>query len=407
MARLLTAGAESNDLTVEGLLQNAGTVTTQTSNVRSGTRSFKIASASSMFVSSTFPALVSARHYFLRAWIMVDQRPSVSMAFHYMNTSTTSYNVQLGVNGELIFRAGTTTLFTTTDSFIDLNVWYRLEFHHMYNTTASAADFGELRINGISIASDSADRFSSLPSGGPSFGTSVATGTITYVDDYAFNDDQGASQNTWPDADGHVTMLFPTADSAVGLGWTLGTGTAISANGFGSVDNQPPTGDADLAVGSDPKQIRNASANANTNYDATMTTYSAAGIPAGATVIVVDPITATAAPVVTSAKAGTVGVVSNPAIANVALGAGGTAGAFWSGVAGGVYNTGWKISHGTVTYSPSVTLGTAPVMRITQVTSSTRIAVVCFMGIMVEYIPVGAKAKTNVIGQAVQRAAVR
>jgi hypothetical protein len=87
----------------------------------------------------------------------------------------------------------------------------------------------------------------------------------------------------------------------------------------------------------------------------------------------------------TSAKVGQVGVVSNPAIAVINLTA--NSGQFWSGTAAGTYPTGWKWSHGTVTYAPSVTLGTAPVMRVTQVTSSTRIAMACFMGIYVDYTP--------------------
>lgn len=192
-------------------------------------------------------------------------------------------------------------------------------------------------------------------------------------------------------ASSKVALLVPTADSAVGTGWTLGTGTAISGNsGSTAVKNTPPLGVADLAAGSDVKQIRNASANASVSYDATLTTYSAAGINAGDTVLAVQNVTSTAAPVTTSSKQGLVGMASNPAITTIALGAGGTAGAFWSGAGGGTYATGWKASFGTLTTSPSVTLGTAPVMRVTQVTSSTRIAVVCFMAAWVAWTPAAA-----------------
>jgi hypothetical protein len=135
-----------------------------------------------------------------------------------------------------------------------------------------------------------------------------------------------------------------------------------------------------------------------------MTTYTAAGAGAGATVNAVLPVVATAAPVTTSSKAGTVGVVSNPAITNVSLGATGTAGAFWSGLAGGTYGAGWKWSLGTMTQAPTVTLGTAPVMRITQVTSSTRIAVVCFMGIYVDFTPAASGTTYTKSGFAVESA---
>jgi hypothetical protein len=110
-------------------------------------------------------------------------------------------------------------------------------------------------------------------------------------------------------------------------------------------------------------------------------------VAAGDTVLAVRNVIATAAPVTTSSKQGLIGNASNPAITTIALGAGGTAGAFWSGVAGGTFPTGWKVSFGTLTTSPSVAVGTAPVMRVTQVTSSTRIAMVCFMGLLVAWTP--------------------
>jgi hypothetical protein len=209
-------------------------------------------------------------------------------------------------------------------------------------------------------------------------GDTVASTFTLYFDDFV------ADSSVIP-GEGAVVLLKPTGDQAW-FGWRLGTNTAFG-NGYESVNNTPPLGVADLAAGSDPKQIRNAVASANDSYDALMTTYTAAGIGAGSTIEAIRPIVLTAAPVTTSAKLGTVGVVSNPTIANVSLGATGTAGAFWSGVTAGTFPTGWKFSGGTFTVAPAVTLGTAPVMRITQVTSSTRIAMVCFMGMYVDYTP--------------------
>ena len=181
-----------------------------------------------------------------------------------------------------------------------------------------------------------------------------------------------------------VGLLVPTADSARSTGWK--TGAAGTTSLFAAVDNTPPTGVAD--PGTATSQIRNGVAEANGSYDATLTTYTAAGIVTGSTVLGVRPIVAVAAPVATTPKQGTVGVVSNPAIANIALEAGnGTAGAFWNAVAAGTFPTGWKLSRGTLTLSPTVTLGTAPVMRITQVTSNTQTADVAFMGLLVAWSP--------------------
>jgi hypothetical protein len=62
-----------------------------------------------------------------------------------------------------------------------------------------------------------------------------------------------------------------------------------------------------------------------------------------------------------------------------------------------------------MTETPTVTLGTAPVMQITQVTASTRVAIVCFVGMYVDYTPAAAlpPERPQVISQAVQRTAVR
>jgi hypothetical protein len=257
---------------------------------------------------------------------------------------------------------------------------------------AGTIDQCEARLAGVSFASASGLTVSDTAPTNISVGhnvfsaQAVSAGTVIYHDDVAVNDSTGAAQNSWP-GDEKIVLLRPTADSAVGTGWTLGNATATGGNAWQRLNKAPPDSAADLTTAADADQIRNATSNANSSYDATMTTYTAAGIAAGDTVNVVVPIVATGAPVVTSAKAGTIGVASNPAIANIALGAGGTSGAFWSGVAPGTYPTGNKWSFGTTTYAPSVTLGTAPVMRVTQVTSSTRIAIVTEMGIYVSYTP--------------------
>lgn len=286
-----------------------------------------------------------------------------------------------------------------TQHILELSVTYDASFH------ATAA---ELRVDFASVATwTGAGTISGI--GTPGFGAPQAPGAnyVINFDDCVYNDGTGAVNNSWPNGE-KVGLALPISDSAVGTGWTLGTGTAIAGNsGSTAVKNTPPLGVADLAAGSDTKQIRNSSSNANTSYDANLTTYTSLGIGASDTVNAVQPIVATASPVATSAKQGTVGISSNPVIANVALGAGGTSGAFWSGAAGGTYPTGWKWSYGTMTETPTVTLGNSPVARITQVTSSTRIAVVCFLGAYVGWLPAATALPPHptVVDTAVDRAA--
>lgn len=361
-----------------------GAVSQDTSTFRSGVAGWRCSNVTAgdiAFLSGPTVSFVDGRTYFLRAYFSQVSRATTILRLGggtneiQVNCGTSSVS-QLFVNGVQQGSNGPTLIGST---------WSRVELKGVATAT-NTWTAAELLVDGVSVATWSG---SVARTNGFSWGGIVTNATFSmqmFVDDVALNDDQGASNNSFP-GDGAVLLLVPTADSAVGTGWVLGANTAIASNGFGSVDNCPPLGVADLAAGSDPKQIRNATSAANSNYDATMTTYTAAGVTAGATVNAVQPVVATAAPVTTSSKQGTVGVVSNPAITNIALGATGTSGAFWGGATAGTYGAGWKWSFGTMTALPSVTLGTAPVMRITQVTASTRIAMVCFMGMYVDYSP--------------------
>ena len=74
--------------------------------------------------------------------------------------------------------------------------------------------------------------------------------------------------------------------------------------------------------------------------------------------------------------------ISNPTQAKT------TIGTFYNGSAvAGTYATGWARKAGAIVASPSVTLGSSPVLTVTQDTSSTRIADVCFMGVLVAWTP--------------------
>lgn len=286
-------------------------------------------------------------------------------------------NTQIGSNGPTLNTSGT---------------WYRIEMSVTLDASGIATA-AEGRVDGTSFASGSG-----LSGGGNFSGNVFALGwndapganKVVNIDDTGLNDSTGATFNSWV-GDHGVVLLIPTADSAKGTGWT--NDAATTTNLFDAVNNLPPVGIADTTASTGLHQLRNATANANSSYDATLTSYTAAGVPAGATVNAVLPFCVTGAPSGTSPKAGTFGVVSNPAIANIALNASISAGNFYAGAIAGTYGTGWKGSFGTATFSPSVVLGTAPVLRVTQVTSSTRIAMVAFMCMLVDYTPAVAATK--------------
>jgi hypothetical protein len=411
MARLWTAGAETRSGTsavagLDMLLGGSVAPAYDTGTVRSGAVSWKCQGTVSLSssVQQTITQAVGTTYY-VRAYVNFSVLPDPSAAQTPILGQAGRWTVSHKKADNKLYLQYNLVDIGSPSAAITTGVWYMLELAWRVGT--GALDYAEFKLDGTSIASETNSSRVDTAGSNVQAGFLLASNTgVVFVDDIAINDDTGGSQNSWP-GDGKVVLLVPTSDNARSAGWVGGAGGTTSL--FAAVDNTPPVGVAD--TGTNTSQIRNATAEANTNYDANMTTYTAAGVGASDTVNVVVPLISTAAPVVTSSKQGTVGVASNPAITNIALGAGGVAGAFWSGVAAGTYPTGWKASFGTTTYAPSVTLGTAPVMRVTQVTSSTRIADVCFMGMYVDYTPAAAPPDAHgpaprVANQAVHRSSV-
>ncbi len=237
-----------------------------------------------------------------------------------------------------------------------------------------------IRLDGVTLHTESATNFTDVTTFDPYFGWFGGPGVskILYIDDIAINDDQGASQTTWP-GDGNIVCLVPTADSVRDALWTGGAGG--TSNLFAAVDNKPPVG---TATETDTTQIEHAGSAAGTtdDYEATMQTYTVGGVPAGATITLVQAVAAHGEDVTTGAKVLSIEVLSNPVIAS--------AGNFTVGDASpallATYPSEWGLRADTVSYAPSPTLGTAPVMRVRRPETAARVASVCFMGMQVEYV---------------------
>lgn len=399
MARLWTVGFEigsaAQAAASDGLSLNGATFSA--TKVRSGAQALKADSAAGNLAANIqrnandTVAPVSGVTYLFRAYMLFDNLPGSTVEVTRLG-ATTWASARLTSAGKLQLFDDTGAAQIGSDSSetiaADGTTWHRIELSCKV-VSGGGTDVFELRLNGTTVATGSANYTDSLISYAANAGWISAPGAnkICYVDDMALNDDSGGSQNSYPGS-GKVVLLVPTADSARGTGWV---NDANAASGFFDAnDNKPPAGIAQTVASTGLHQIQNATSNANSSVDLTMQTYTVAGIGSTDTINVITPCVFTGAPVVTAAKAGTVGVVSNPTIANISLGATGTSGAFWQGATAGTWAAGWKWSQGTQTYAPSVTVGTAPVMRITQVTSSTRIAMVCFMGMYVDYTPFAA-----------------
>jgi hypothetical protein len=397
MARLLNAGAEGKEGAVAVTPIDLFNFAVSNTQVRSGSWAYAPPGG---ITANTSIVGATARSYFLRVYVFIPSALSSTVQFQILQ-SIQGYEARIAADRTVgLFASNAGTQIGSSSAALSLSTWHRIEVRAKINT--GAADEAELLVNGVQIAVTTTGSETDTAPDRINIANNSSNPTI-YLDDIAFNDDTGASQNSWP-GDGKLVLALPISDNAVGTGWTLGTGTAISSNGWSAVDNTPPLGVANVGAGSDQWQIHNATSAANSNYDANLKTYTNLGIGPLDTINVLIPIIATGAAVVTSAKQGTVGISSNPVIANIALK---TDGAFWSGATEAAYPSGWKISYGTVTYNPTVTLGNSPVMRITQVTSSTRTANVCFMGMYVDYTPAAVVAALAeppfIVPQAVKR----
>lgn len=393
MARLWTSGAEFNDTLSSAaiyILESAHGIggaglTFDSGAPRSGAFSFKCDSGVSNTAVKVYldPAITitNGRYYFDRRYIKFTDLPNspVTVAMIDSGDVVAGCSAKLTSAGKLqLFNVATDTQ-VGSDSVetIATGVWHRIEL--MLKIGTGALDEIALKLNGIIVASATGlNQTDTLTTWRSESGWINAPGAnkVCNVDDIAFNDDTGSAQNSWP-GEGHVVLLVPTSDNARATLWTGGIGG--TTNLFDAVDNKPPTG---KAAETDITQIEHAGGAAGTTdaYDANMTTYAAAGVAAGDRINLVQLIEVDGEDIATGAKLLNFEIVSNPVVASSGdITAGDNVGAL------GTYPTNWACHRGTISYNPSVTIGTAPVMRARRPETASRVASVCFMGILVDY----------------------
>lgn len=376
-------GAETRSLAyggMDGISGGAAAVTIDTTTFRPpGSASWKVNSGAGN--TTSYANITNAASFALGVTVyarvymyFVDYPASTVNVLELGGSNQTA--VKMTSTGALqLFAAGSQVGSDSTP--LNKNQWYRIEVAQMFQT--GAADYSELRIDGVSLASTTTASLSdSVGSFQLLVGWRAAPGAnkVLYFDDVVVNDSTGAANNSWP-GEGHVVLLVPISDNARATLWTGGAGGTTSL--FDAVNNKPPIG---TDTETDLTQIEHAGGAAGTTdaYDANMTSYTAAGVGANDPILAVAPFIVHGEDIVTGTKLLTFSVVSNPAIAAPTnFSAGDDAGALL------VYPTGWKLRVGTLSERPSVTLGTSPVMRVTRPETASRVASVCFMGMYVSY----------------------
>lgn len=384
MARLMTAGAETKDATLEGVLLNLGSVaaTYDTTTRRSGAVSWQLtATVAVLAVIGDSRSFSAGTGYYLRAYIQFDAGALAPASRYGLMRIGAGYQVSVDTDGTLILLApDLTTQIGSPSSVLSAGQWYRIELYSQIGS-GSSDDSGELRINGVTVASETNATRATSAGTGTSIGFMSSTGAVCTlnVDDIALNDSSGGSQTSWPGS-ANVVLLLPISDNARATLWTGGVGG--TSNLFEAVNNTPPTG---TASETDSTQIEHAGGAAGTTdaYDANMTSYATAGMAAPDTVNLIDYMIACGEDIATGTKLLNFSLVSNPTsasgLANFDV--------FPASGALGTYPSNWTIKHNTIVYAPSVTVGTSPVMRVVRPETASRVASVCFMGMYVEFVP--------------------
>jgi hypothetical protein len=197
-----------------------------------------------------------------------------------------------------------------------------------------------------------------------------ASAIDVYYDDY-MRDNAGFL------APSKVDLALPISDNtrtAVVTGDGAGT-----TNLWDAVNNTPPTG----VVSASETATTNIEypASATEDYIANLETYTTLGVASGDTVLAVRSIVQHGEDIATGTKNfQNLGALTNPTVAGVSVTAGTDAGAH------GASPTLWTTTFGTLTASPSVTLGTSPTIRTSRI-SEARVACIDFMGMLVAWTP--------------------
>lgn len=399
MTRLVTTGLDqglfptgANAIEGEGFLP-AGVPTSEATITRLGQgRSAKAPSGDSTarYSGNSFTG-ATGRTYYSRVYFRTSGNPAVATQILNVYTSAFAFlcSVRLNTSGILEFLNSAGTVVGTGSTVLTSGSFWRVEL--AVNVAASGSSSYTVR-----LAAGNAEADDKLTSATEITGTATLTNSAPgyigqgklsavantidlYWDDVVINDDQGSVHNSWVGGS-KVTWLKPTADIAAGVFQKPGGATT---NLYTSVDNIPPVGIADSSnVADAEKQIRGGFAAGN--YDLTLQTYLAAGVPDGAIIKRVQAVascgTYAGAPVII----GQVKLLSNPVdgssdpnlTAPILTGTHASA-------SGGAY----LVTRGTAVDNPTVLYGTAPTMRFRKSDASAKTLISDIIGAYVEWTP--------------------
>lgn len=396
MARLATVGFESQRLTSSTVTSgensgtnnviSSGTVSMDTTTVRSGACAASMAQNAANYVEIASAPSVLDRGYYLRGYFrFTDATPSAAATIVVVRANSVDVVVvKLSTGGKLqLFDSNGAQVGSDHPTTLADNTWYRVELAFAIPTAGNTGS-ASVSVDGIlgPAGLGTLDLNNSVSSGVIRLGNVAGgqAGVTTYLDDVALNDSAaGGTQTSYPGA-GRILLAKPASDSSVGAGWeqpkTTGSDTTAL---YDSLDNMPPGGVAHSdADANNLKYIFNANSSVPSSYDANAQDYTTAGMEAGGRVrfcYVIDRHGSSGS----ATNDGQIKLVSNPADS------GATSINFKAAGVAGTDPTNWQTKVGARVYDPSVTAGTQPVVRVTKSSATTDAAMVDLLGVLFEY----------------------
>jgi hypothetical protein len=375
MSRLLTIPLEVKQRHLEVYALSAGgTRTWDEADPVSGSRS--LICGAGTYISSSWTGGAQNRNYYAAFWMRLPALPA-SGTDMIASVQSGSFFVggALEVTSTGRIRWSNPSAQQSAAGVIVAGQNHLIEIRKNANSVAGYVE-QEIRVDGVSVLNNTTTADVRTPDG-------IRVGDI-FSDNHSpnighiiVNDDQGASDNSWP-GETRLRWMLADADQLRDAGWVAGAGGTTSL--FEALNNNPPTGVADVSA-TNTSQIKNGNNATGDRYDALMQTRAEAGVPTGAYVLGMEARTLVGRSGATVLTAGIEAEYkSGVTEAEVQAAPAATAGTISESSTGSWLrlSNGWKNLVGE-------TLLSEPRVRLYKQTASAQFLMACFLGVVVEY----------------------
>lgn len=367
MARTSAAGFDQGLISANGTAAIGSGLSWEGTIFRSGLGSLKIALVSG---AQGNVIVLGAISEWVRFYVRVTALPAATARQLFSGTAGATEGVYLNADGTLTMKtAGGVSVGTTTTALTDTARWYMVEVRT--NNTASSQ---------VRLRIDGADEITSATASGAGTSTGQFGSRGTEADTYtAYIDDVSGDNAEFP-GPGEVLILLPASDNS-NTNWVRG-GNTTNTDLYLGCSTIPPAGVASASE-TDNTNIQSSSNSGTANYVANMQSYLEVGIRQNDIVKLVFATARHGEDISTGTKTGSVQLTANPADSGATTFTfGGDAGAH--GAEGESSN--WRTTRGAVVADPTVTLDSAPTVKVIKTDTTTRTGCIDLLCVVVDVV---------------------